>query len=448
LKARGMDLVQSKATDKLSKAAGFDEKAPPPPELEGVSKLTEPKAGGAPGVVAGDSTATPTKPPQSDGVPQHIGPEGDAPLRPDVSTGVPEHIPTGKTAPSHADTQPVPAKKGGDIGHADTQPVKQGDIGHADTQPVAAPTKPADAGHADTQPVAVPKPGEGKPSTGVPEHIGPEGDAPLAPGISTGVPEHIPTGKTGPGHADTEPHPVKKGGDIGHEDTQPVPEGKRVLAEAPVPGTQHVVKVDESGACLICSNCAYLRKAFETELNDPANHALKAALETAESAPNPAVKATMEAKLAAQLLEASQNRRSADVRSERGRTTPKTQAEGDAIFHAEREGRLDGRLARRRSNPAEPDLDYVLYDPTDPRAPPRYADVKMPEPTPHRTLEQQAQDIATKIKDVYRKDAAQNVTVVVDLDHLRLPGDKATFMNELSKQGINPTDKDVVILNQ
>jgi hypothetical protein len=104
------------------------------------------------------TTSTPESAPSS-GVPEHIGPEGDAPLSPDVSTGVPEPIGPGfePTLPQDSGT-----------------------------------SEPAVTGTA-TEPVS-------SPSDGVPEHIGPEGDADLSPDVSTGIPEPI-----GPGYEPTKP---------------------------------------------------------------------------------------------------------------------------------------------------------------------------------------------------------------------------------------------------
>jgi hypothetical protein len=182
LKAHGMGLVSSRATEKLAGATGLAEKGPPP-ELDGLSNLAPPGETAGPKTQAGAGTPSDGVPvrsptghsdtvpvgggggggggggtggggsgggkrplagegPVSPGVPEHIGPAGDAPLSPDVSTGVPH--------PIHGES--------GSIGHAPTQPVgvPEPSIGHAPTQPVTVPPGPAPAkpgggiGHAKT----------------------------------------------------------------------------------------------------------------------------------------------------------------------------------------------------------------------------------------------------------------------------------------------------------
>lgn len=148
LHAHGMGRISNVATEKLQHRMGYRPRA------------------------TGDGTTETTTPPQSD--------------------GVPEHIPTGHT-------EPVPVGGGGGGGGTGSG-----------------------SGGGGSGSGKVPQPGKGAPSTGVPEHIGPAGDAPLSPDVSTGVPEHIPTGKSGSvGTADTLPVPVKPGG-LGHADTHPV----------------------------------------------------------------------------------------------------------------------------------------------------------------------------------------------------------------------------------
>ncbi len=84
--------------------------------------------------------------PVPDGVPQHIGPEGDANLSPDVSTGVPEHIgPDGDVNVGTSDG--IPEHIGPDGVNVDpqggTQPVPVDP--HGNTQPVPLPVLPHDA---------------------------------------------------------------------------------------------------------------------------------------------------------------------------------------------------------------------------------------------------------------------------------------------------------------
>jgi len=149
-----------------SRGGGGIESTSTPSEGAAVSTPTDVGGGG------GSSPPTTSTPEGTGGgneaVPEHIGPEGDAYLSPDVSTGVVEPIGSG-----YEPTQPQNSSS-------------------------AAPTV---SGTDATQPM----------DTAVPEHIGPEGDAPLSPDLTTGVVEPV-----GPGYESTQPAVP------GIEPTQPV----------------------------------------------------------------------------------------------------------------------------------------------------------------------------------------------------------------------------------
>jgi hypothetical protein len=131
----------------------------------------------AQGMSGGHTTTQAGDGPTSSGVPEYVGPEGDASLSPDVSTGVPEPI-----GPGYEPTQP------------------QGDT-----------ATPAVTGTEPTEPVS-------GPHDGVPEHVGPEDDAPLSPDVSTGVPEPV-----GPGYEPTQPQGNNTQPTVtGTEPTEPV----------------------------------------------------------------------------------------------------------------------------------------------------------------------------------------------------------------------------------
>ncbi len=151
LKARGMDIVSSKATDKLQKGLGLAEPTPTPsadeapipaPPVEPPAAPVRPTADAAPAVggpdhpavvvpsVAPIQSAPAAQPPttttepvtHSTGVPEHIGPTGDANVtqpRPSETPadGVPVHVPDGRTGPSTSGDStriPVPVGPEGD----------------------------------------------------------------------------------------------------------------------------------------------------------------------------------------------------------------------------------------------------------------------------------------------------------------------------------------------
>ncbi len=153
------------------------------------AQTVEPPAGGG-GSSGGESSAGGGG--GGDGVPVHVGPEGDTYLSPNVSTGVPEYV------------------------------GPEGDAYLGPNISTGVPEYVGPEGDAYLGPNV---------STGVPEYVGPEGDASVPPGTVSGIPEYIgpgsePTQPMGPAYEPTAPAPAAgeappRSGTRGEEESGP-----------------------------------------------------------------------------------------------------------------------------------------------------------------------------------------------------------------------------------
>jgi hypothetical protein len=189
----------------------------------------------------------------------------------------------------------------------------------------------------------------------------------------------------------------------------------------------HEIKITKNGKIFVCSDpCEEFATKYSEVLSK--NRDLDDELKRISKITNPDEQAKELADLKVRVDTRKGVMRKADLSTERGKSTPKTKEEADAILQAEAEGKVTGKARRPDPSAGEPDLDFAMLDEHGKVI--NYVDIKTPIDSKLRAIAQQAADTAGKVTH-YDPD----VDVIINLKNLS-KADKATFLLELKKNGV------------